>query len=213
MFAEPDGRLVMLHDAKVDRTTDGHGLVSELSFDQVRRLDAGAWFSPAFAGERVPTLDELFDLADGASIALCLEVKTDSSADQAALACEIAGEIATRGRLAVDALASFEHSALAEAARAVPGVRCAHDRLPERGPADGRALIAQAALIGARIVQHHHADLTAEAVAEAQGAGVEIWAWPANTSQEIERVLEFGVAGVMGDDVAAIVACVATGGA
>ena len=62
-------------------------------------------------------------------------------------------------------------------------------------------------------MQHHHADLTAEAVAEAQGAGVDIWAWPANTPLEIERVLAFGVAGVMGDDVAAIVACVPRDGA
>jgi glycerophosphoryl diester phosphodiesterase len=208
-----DGRLVMLHDARVDRTTDGHGLVSELSFDQVRSLDAGAWFSPAFTGERIPTLDELFDLADGASIALCLEVKADSSADQAALVSAIAGEIRARGRLALDVLASFDHGALAEAVRAVPGLRCAPDRLPERGPSDGRALIEQAALIGAGIVQHHHADLTAEAVAEAQEAGVDVWAWPANTPPEIERVLAFGVAGVMGDDVAAIVARVPRGGA
>jgi len=55
----PDGRLVLLHDALLDRTTDGRGPLSALSFDELRQLDAGSWFSPRFAGERIPLLDEL----------------------------------------------------------------------------------------------------------------------------------------------------------
>jgi glycerophosphoryl diester phosphodiesterase len=197
-----DGRLVMLHDANLDRTTDGRGPVAALAFGEVRRLDAGGWFSAEFAGERVPALDELFELADDARIALCLEVKEHE------LAVEVASLIAARGRLATDVLASFDHDALAGAARAVPGVRCAPDRLPERGPSVARELVAQAEAIGAKIVQHHHEDLTPDAVAGAQHAGLEIWAWPTNTPAEIERVLAMEVAGVMGDDVAALVACV-----
>ena len=54
-----DGRLVVLHDATVDRTTDGHGRVSELELADVRALDAGSWFDEAFAGERVPTLEQV----------------------------------------------------------------------------------------------------------------------------------------------------------
>ena len=57
-----DGQLVVIHDFDVATTTDGHGLVSAMSAAEVRRLDAGSHFSPAFAGVRVPTLDEVFDL-------------------------------------------------------------------------------------------------------------------------------------------------------
>src|SRR5436190_12955061 len=57
-----DGQLVCLHDPTVDRTTDGKGKVGDLSLRELRQLDAGAKFDPAFAGERVPTLDELFAL-------------------------------------------------------------------------------------------------------------------------------------------------------
>ncbi|MFN7994397.1 MAG: glycerophosphodiester phosphodiesterase family protein [Bryobacteraceae bacterium] len=60
-----DGRLVLMHDAKVDRTTNGKGLVREMTFDQVRALDAGIKFGPQFAGTRVPTFEEALELARG----------------------------------------------------------------------------------------------------------------------------------------------------
>jgi glycerophosphoryl diester phosphodiesterase len=53
-----DGQLVLMHDATVDRTTNGRGKVSELSFKQLRALDAGDWFAPKFARTRIPTLRE-----------------------------------------------------------------------------------------------------------------------------------------------------------
>ena len=53
-----DGKFVLMHDSTVNRTTDGKGRVGDLTFDEVRKLDAGAWFGKPFAGTRVPTLDE-----------------------------------------------------------------------------------------------------------------------------------------------------------
>lgn len=56
--ATADSQLVIMHDSTVDRTTNGHGSVSHLTLEQIRRLDAGSWKSPRFRGERVPTLLE-----------------------------------------------------------------------------------------------------------------------------------------------------------
>ena len=53
-----DKRLVLLHDATLDRTTDGNGPVSEITFDDARKLDAGSWKDKKFKGERIPTLTE-----------------------------------------------------------------------------------------------------------------------------------------------------------
>jgi glycerophosphoryl diester phosphodiesterase len=53
-----DGEFVVMHDARVDRTTDGSGRVADMTLAEVRSLDAGSWFGPAFAGEKVPTLRE-----------------------------------------------------------------------------------------------------------------------------------------------------------
>lgn len=60
-----DGKLVILHDSTLDRTTDGSGKVRDLTLAAVRRLDAGAKFSPRYRGEKVPTLDEVFELCKG----------------------------------------------------------------------------------------------------------------------------------------------------
>jgi len=57
-----DGHLVCVHDNTVNRTTNGKGVVTELTLAQLKQLDAGSWFGPEFAGERVPTIDELFAL-------------------------------------------------------------------------------------------------------------------------------------------------------
>lgn len=60
-----DGKFVLMHDGTLDRTTNGSGDVYKHTFDEIRALDAGSKFSPSFAGTKVPTLDEAFDLAHG----------------------------------------------------------------------------------------------------------------------------------------------------
>ncbi|HBJ39171.1 MAG TPA: hypothetical protein DDZ51_31375 [Planctomycetaceae bacterium] len=57
-----DGHLVCIHDDTVDRTTDGTGKVADLTLVEIRKLDAGGWFDRRFASERVPTIDEVFEL-------------------------------------------------------------------------------------------------------------------------------------------------------
>jgi glycerophosphoryl diester phosphodiesterase len=57
-----DGQLVCIHDDDVKRTTNGTGKVSELDYDAIRKLDAGSWFDPKFANERVPSIDEILAL-------------------------------------------------------------------------------------------------------------------------------------------------------
>jgi glycerophosphoryl diester phosphodiesterase len=57
-----DGHLVVLHDADLKRTTNGSGKVADRTLAELKKLDAGRWFDPAFAGQRIPTLDEVFAL-------------------------------------------------------------------------------------------------------------------------------------------------------
>lgn len=67
-----DGRLVVLHDATLDRTTDGTGAVFETDWATIAGVDAGSWFSSEFAGERVPALEEVLSLDN---VELELELK------------------------------------------------------------------------------------------------------------------------------------------
>src|SRR5438034_7470028 len=69
-----DGVPVVIHDATVERTTNGRGEVAAMTSKDLRRLDAGAWFSSRFRGERIPTLEESLEFARG-RCALNIEIK------------------------------------------------------------------------------------------------------------------------------------------
>lgn len=72
-----DGELVLIHDESVDRTTNGTGLVRDMTYPELGRLDAGSYFDKAFSGAKIPLLDELFDLVRGRDTLLNIEVKDE----------------------------------------------------------------------------------------------------------------------------------------
>ena len=72
-----DGEVVVLHDFRVERTTDGQGRAGTLTLSELKALDAGSWFGPQFGGERIPTLREVFEWA-GKDILLNIELKSVS---------------------------------------------------------------------------------------------------------------------------------------
>lgn len=72
-----DGEAVVIHDEKVNRTTDGTGYIKDMTLSELKKLDAGSWFSEEFAGERIPTLDEVFDVFQETDHRLNIELKTD----------------------------------------------------------------------------------------------------------------------------------------
>ncbi|KAL7781074.1 PLC-like phosphodiesterase [Trichoderma afarasin] len=70
-----DGELILLHDDTVDRTTDGHGLASNMTYLEILKLDAGRWFGEEFTGEKVPRLRDALHLARELDIIYQLELK------------------------------------------------------------------------------------------------------------------------------------------
>lgn len=72
-----DDEIVVIHDEKVNRTTNGKGYVKDMTLSEVRKLDAGSWFSEVWAGEKIPTLDEVFDIFENTDHRLNIELKTD----------------------------------------------------------------------------------------------------------------------------------------
>jgi glycerophosphoryl diester phosphodiesterase len=69
-----DGHVVVMHDATIERTTNGHGRVHDLALDEIRQADAGVWKGVAFKGERVPLLQEVFE-AVGQQLLINVEIK------------------------------------------------------------------------------------------------------------------------------------------
>ena len=79
-----DGRVILFHDPTVDRTTNGMGRVRDYTLAQFRSMDAGGWFDPAFAGERVPVFEEAVALLDPSPISVLIELKDDWNDEQLA---------------------------------------------------------------------------------------------------------------------------------
>src|SRR5690606_3846906 len=76
-----DGELVVIHDDLLDRTTDGKGLVQDLTLEALKLLDAGKWFGEQFAGEQIPTLQEVLPLLIEEGLHANIEMKIPDGSD------------------------------------------------------------------------------------------------------------------------------------
>jgi glycerophosphoryl diester phosphodiesterase len=189
-----DGRLVVIHDQTVDRTTDGRGSVSSLTFDELRRLDAGRWFGPAFAGERVPSLDEVLDLVRGRASAL-LEIK-NGPVFYEGIESQIADALQRHGMIDAALVMSFDHLAVRTMREIAPEVATAInynaklvDMVGAARAADADAVCPAWDLLAAGVVEDAHA------------AGLGVFPWTIDEEEAMRRCLGWRVDGVTSNDV------------
>lgn len=76
-----EGRVVVIHDATVDRTTNGKGKVNEITYDSIKKLDAGSWFSLDYRDETIPSLEQVLQIFKS-DIDLLIEIKADRDYDK-----------------------------------------------------------------------------------------------------------------------------------
>ena len=169
-----DGHLVVMHDATVDRTTNGTGPISELTLAELRRLDAGL-------GERVPVWDEV---VDAVSVPLQAEIK-DRKAARA-----LAGSLQQRGLRDRVTVSSFHDEALLEIRQALPGVRTA--LVAGRYGPD---VLDRARAVGAGMVCLKLPRLTLELVDSCRAAGLAVIAWVVNTPRDLALAMALGTDG------------------
>ena len=186
-----DRRPVVIHDATLERTTDGAGAVAARTLAELRRLDAGAWFAPEFAGERMPTLDEVLDLA-GRGLRLNIELKPAGDGEELA---DVVVRAVTRRDLAGSCLVtSFDHGLVDRLAAMCPDIR--------RGYILPRSWIGGAAAAVAAPVDVISAarELVDDAlVASVRRAGKELHVWTVNETAGMRRLCALGVDAVITD--------------
>lgn len=181
-----DGIAIIMHDASVNRTTDGAGLVSDLTRAQLELFDAGAWFAPEYAGERVPTLSEVIDLT-GDRIPLSLEIKASGVEEQAVAAIR-------ESKHPDSFISSFGEDILR-------GVREIDPHLPlellvgdaPSSPGGIREVLLRAQELDARIVAPPYGEITRELVAAAAEAGLALVCWTVDSRDDMRRMLDLGV--------------------
>lgn len=180
-----DGQPVLFHDATLDRTTDGHGPVDDCTLEELRRLDLGARFGPAHAGERLLTLDEALERwAD--RIPFVWEIK-DPRATR-----PLMERLVARGRLDRAEVTSFWWYPLLEARQLCPDPALVLGFLTPTFEPDTVARIARR---GFGQICPHVDRLTAARVAAAKARGLAVRAWGIDARHQIERLHETGADG------------------
>jgi len=173
-----DGALVVMHDAEVDRTTDGSGPIAEKTLAELRTLDAGH-------GEHVPVFEEVLD-----AVRTPLQAEIKDVAAARALA-EVMRRRDLVGRVEVS---SFHDEAIAEVARLVPGVRTA--LIASRYGID---VVDRATEVGAATVCLDIRRLTLEVVEHARKADLRIIGWVVNTQDQLRLVRALELDGAITD--------------
>ncbi|RFC76776.1 glycerophosphodiester phosphodiesterase family protein [Streptomyces sp. AcE210] len=167
-----DGALVVMHDADVDRTTDGRGPIADKTLAELRALDAGR-------GERVPVFEEVLDAV---SKPLQAEIK------DVAAARALADVMLRRDLVSRVEVISFHDEAVAEIARLVPGVRTA--LVASRYGTD---VVERATAVGATSLVLNIRRLTQEIVERARKADLRIIGWVVNTQDDLRLVRALGL--------------------
>jgi len=180
-----DGTVVVIHDETVERTTDGRGAVRSMTLEELKRLDAGIRFGGEFAGERIPTLEEVMTLAEG-RCGLNIEIK---SAGVERKVCEL---IVGRRALATAMISSFDWDALAVVRHFQPRVRVG--LLASQWPA---RLVGAAFELKAESINPRSDIVTEDLCIAAHERNLSVYTWTVDEPAEMRRLIAFGVDGIM----------------
>ncbi len=190
-----EGEPVVIHDATVDRTTDGQGRVADLTLPELRRLSAGypERFGRAWAGERTPTLTETLAFLKGRARAL-IEIKRDSVSEDVLGGVEARTLAAVRkaGLLGETAVLSFDPRVLARCRELEPELLSGLLYLRDE-PA---AAVALALELGARLLLPEKGALSLELRDRALAAGLKLAAWVVDEPGELAALAPYGLYGV-----------------
>ncbi len=187
-----DGQLAVIHDATLDRTTNGTGAVREIALTDLRELSAGyaSRFGAAFADERVPLLGEVLGFLKGRGRAL-IEIKKESLSDDAVSGIEALSIAAVRkaGMAADVALISFERRALERCRALAPEIMRGH--LFYRASAD--ELIAGARAAQCDLVMPEKGMLSDDLVARAQAEKLKVATWVVDDPEELVALARYNL--------------------
>lgn len=207
-----DRKVVVLHDDTLNRTTSGFGPVHQSTLHELKQLDAGSWFDPRFAGESLPTLDEVLTLAGGKTL---INVEIKSSAWESGFPKDAPGD--TIERQVVDliirhdllnrTLVSSFHPGFLENIVNMPvhpEIAFITDRnIP-------RNTLELCRRIGVFSWHPHYKSLEQRYIETAHSQGILIFPYTVNSVEDMRMLVKMGVDGVITDDPGAAIACFAT---
>lgn len=210
-FHSSDGVPVVFHDVTLDRTTNAVELwkekgleITSRSLAELRELDAGSWYDPLFAGVGIPTLGEALDAIQPESITLIERKQGDP---------QTLVDLLTRRKMVNDVIVqAFDWEFLAGCRSLAPEMLLGALGPPRR--ADGSRYPVSERFLNASFLDRIEAtgaafvgwnrQVTAEAVADAQSRGLQVWVYTINELDEALSLLEMGVNGIISDNPAMV---------
>jgi glycerophosphoryl diester phosphodiesterase len=203
LHVSADGTIVVIHDATLERTTNGRGVVRGTSLADLQRLDAGAWFNPRFAGERIPTLREVLEAIRATGndrVRLNLETKYDPRgpappAEFEAQLLQVLREAGWRDRVIIQ---SFHYPSIERVKALDPGVTTAALRSPLTPTLDPVGLVRSAR---ADIYSPGAALVSRDVVETLHRAGIPVVPWTVNQPSAMEMLLSVGIGALRGDGI------------
>lgn len=186
-----DARFVAIHDDSLGRTTNGQGQVHDQTLAELRRLDAGSWFGSAFAGERIPTLEEILDFSKKHDVVFYLELKPAGSwGGEHALI----GALRESGEIPRTVVISFDASIVAGLRKVEPTLMTGllyegqmENPLDRAVEAGARQLVVRGDLV------------TPALLVEARKRDLQVICWTVNHPAHMRALISAGVDGIMSD--------------
>jgi glycerophosphoryl diester phosphodiesterase len=186
-----DARFVAIHDATVNRTTNGQGAVHDMTLADLRKLDAGSWFGSEFAGERIPTLEEILEFSKKNDVVFYLEIKPGAAwGGEHALI----GALRESGEIPRAVVISFD-------AAIVVNLRKIEPTLMTGLLYDGQIEnpLEKAVEIGARQLAVRGDLVTPALIAQAKKKDLQVVCWTVNHPAHMRMLAAAGVDGIMSD--------------
>ena len=190
-----DNQVIVLHDQTVDRTTNGSGNVAKLSLAALRELDANVQFPVQFPGEKIPTLDEVFE-----TVGQCLHMNvelTNYATPGDALVSKVIEVVKKHGMQKHVLFSSFFVRNLRKAKMLQPEVPCGLLTLSGLIGLWGRTI----GWRGEYYALHPYlSDVNAGMIYRVHAAGKRVQVWTINTENDMKRMIGLGVDGIITDD-------------
>jgi glycerophosphoryl diester phosphodiesterase len=190
-----DGIPMVIHDATVDRCSNGHGKVADMTLAQLQALDAGCWFAPEFANEPLPTLEQALRLCQSLGLQVNLELKLHRG-DDAQMLCEGSAAIIEKINFAANNLliSSFDSQAMQFIHQRLPQIRRGQlwEVVPENWQMQLEAMKAYSAHCNAKY-------LTEPQVQAIKAAGYRVITYTTNDPKSAQKLSDWGVDLIISD--------------
>ena len=187
---------VLLHDATLERTTNGEGQAADFDYAELAKLDAGGWHSPQFAGEPVPTFARVAELLRSKGTMANVEIKPTPGLERET-GSQVAAEAAKlwSGGAVLPLVSSFSFDALMAARQAAPGLPLGwlSRKITEE---DWPRLEA----LGAVSIHTNHTRLNAPDIPRLKAAGYRVMVYTVNEIETAQRLFDMGVDGLFTDN-------------